>query len=520
MKQERIKEFIDNCCSFLKKDQITSGEHFNESMFQATFDHSTNIIASIRPKTTEELAKCLKQATENHVRIYISSGGKNIGLGCSLPPSENSVLIELHDLNKITQFDEDLAYITVEAGVTFRQVFDFLEKKKSKLMMDSIGSVSSATIVGNVSERGHGLGMYADRFQNVCGFEVVLPNGDIINTGYSSFGENKVTPLAKGGVGPSLDGLFSQSNLGVITKVTFWLKPRTEHFQSFYFELTDDASLDKLVETWRKIQLLGLQASLRIFSDTRLIALNRQLKKEEEWSEELREKLRKEVGIKNKWIGFGGIYSASKDHAAADRKFIETKLNGIWKEKTFFDQNTAKSLVTDEDRQKYDFFYKKSLLQGHVSDKTIDMCYWRKPNKNKEENDIHANKCGVYWYCPIIPSTGEDIIRLIKIIEDASEKYRLEPNVGFLFVSERAIDVTGAILFDKEVSTEAVNAKLCHDTIMNDAITAGYPPYRLGIQSMNLMSNVNNPTSAFLKTIKHAIDPTEILASGRYILNN
>ena len=34
--------------------------------------------------------------------------------------------------------------------------------------------------------------------------------------------------LYKGGYGPSVDGLFYQSNLGIVTKMGVWLMPRPE----------------------------------------------------------------------------------------------------------------------------------------------------------------------------------------------------------------------------------------------------------------------------------------------------
>ena len=44
-----------------------------------------------------------------------------------------------------------------------------------------------------------------------------MPTGECIDTGFSRFDGAKTGPLSRWGVGPSLDGLFSQSNFGIVT---------------------------------------------------------------------------------------------------------------------------------------------------------------------------------------------------------------------------------------------------------------------------------------------------------------
>lgn len=72
-----------------------------------------------------------------------------------------------------------------------------------------------------------------------CGMEVVLPNGELMRTGMGAMpqpkkpGEplvplheepgNKCWQLFPYGFGPYNDGLFSQSNLGIVTKMGLWV---------------------------------------------------------------------------------------------------------------------------------------------------------------------------------------------------------------------------------------------------------------------------------------------------------
>ena len=60
--------------------------------------------------------------------IYPISTGKNWGYG-SRVPLHDGVLVDLGRMNRIVDFDEELAYVTIEPGVTQRQLHAFLQER-------------------------------------------------------------------------------------------------------------------------------------------------------------------------------------------------------------------------------------------------------------------------------------------------------------------------------------------------------------------------------------------------------
>src|SRR4030095_17003422 len=134
-------------------------------------------------------------------------------------PAGDGVLLDLGRLNRIVAFDEDLAYVTIEPGVTQGQLYEFLRERGSRLWMDATGASPDCSIIGNTMERGFGHTPMGDHCNNVCAFEVVLPTGECVQTGFGRFAEAKAGALGRWGLGPSLDGLFSQSNLGLVTSL-------------------------------------------------------------------------------------------------------------------------------------------------------------------------------------------------------------------------------------------------------------------------------------------------------------
>jgi 4-cresol dehydrogenase (hydroxylating) len=107
----------------------------------------------------------------------------------------------------------------------------------------------------------------------VCGFEVVLPTGDVAQTGFARFANSQAAAVYRWGVGPTLDGLFSQSNLGIVTRMTIWLMPAPPYFQAFFFQCGEDSQLAPLIEALRPLRLSGaLRSTVHIANDYKVLA--------------------------------------------------------------------------------------------------------------------------------------------------------------------------------------------------------------------------------------------------------
>ena len=88
--------------------------------------------------------------------------------------------------------------------------------------------------IGNSLDRGGGylMAQYRNHFDSHCGMEVVLANGEVMRTGMGAMPGAKTWQQYKTGFGPWIDGMFSQSNFGVVTKMGFWLMPEPDAYLS------------------------------------------------------------------------------------------------------------------------------------------------------------------------------------------------------------------------------------------------------------------------------------------------
>src|SRR5437016_2257455 len=133
----------------------------------ATFFSQQRIPAILFPQSRSQVQECLQIATGHSVPVYPISTGKNWGYGSRVPATTGCVILDLSRMNRILDFNEDLAYVTIEPGVTQQQLWDYLRERKSKLWIDATGSSPQAGLIGNAIERGFGHTPYGDHASNV-----------------------------------------------------------------------------------------------------------------------------------------------------------------------------------------------------------------------------------------------------------------------------------------------------------------------------------------------------------------
>ncbi|HKC24069.1 MAG TPA: FAD-binding protein, partial [Thermoanaerobaculia bacterium] len=471
----------------------------------ATFPTTQRIVAIVRPADVVEVQACMRIANEHRAPVYPVSRGRNWGLGSRVPVSTGCALLDLGRLDRIVDYDERLATITVQPGVTFQRVHDFLRERKSRLFAAVTGGPPDGSLVGNALERGEGSGPYGDRAAHVCGLEVVLPSGDVIRTGFARFANATTARLSRVGVGPSLDGLFIQSNLGIVTELTVWLQPRPEYLETFVLAVDDTPALAAAVDAIRPLVLQGTipSHSFGLWNAYKLMAINGRYP----WrATKDRTPLRlREIGGREPWSAVGALYAASAAQRAAGRKLVEAAVKGLSSPISFESRK-----VTPDSLDPW---------LGVPTARNLRSMYWRKktdPVGFFSAFDPHRHRCGVMWLHPTLPFSGEHVAYAVELMESSTAAHGFEPLIGMSAPSGRLINVYLALVYDREVGGEDERAMECHDALMERLVAAGYPPYRLGVQSMRSVPPSGTPYDDTLRALKAALDPNAILAPGRY----
>ena len=494
----------------------------------ATFEIHRTIPMIVRPETREQLQECIRAANRERIAIYPVSTGKNWGYGSSVPTADQCVLVDLSRMNRIVDFNEKLGYVTVEPGVTQRQLYQLLQDKGSRLWMDATGSSPDCSVVGNTVERGFGHTVYGDHFANVCGLEVVLPSGELLHTGFGGLPGANATEVYRWGAGPSLDGLFSQSNFGIVTRMTIWLMPAPEYFQAYFFQSSEEESLANFIEALRPLRMDGtLRSTVHIANDYKVLNGIQQFPWQEQMplSRETMKRYQKTLKF-GRWSGSGALYG-SKGQVAEAAKRIRRALEGKVSKLQFLDDRRLALAARFAGPYRWLTGWDLSrtlelvrpvygLMKGVPTEATLASAYWRKKTPPPASPDPNRDGCGLIWYAPIAPADGASVTTLVQIAEDTLLDRGFEPMISLTMIAERSVACVISIAYDREVPGEDGKAMACYEELSQRLTSRGYYPYRLGIQSMSLLDS-NRSRSEFLTSLKKSLDPNNVLAPGRYL---
>ena len=471
-----------------------------------TFAISRDVQGILRPGSVAEVQACVRIANAHGVPLYAVSGGKNWGLGSRVPAADGCVLLDLARLNRIVDFRENLAYVTVEPGVTFRQAFDFLRERGSQLFLSSPGGPDTGSLIGNALERGDGDGPYGDRARHACAMEIVLPDGEIVSTGFARYGETPLAPLARWGVGPSLDGLFSQSNLGIVTRMTFWLAPLPEYFSTLGASVDNTAGLSAFIDALRGLVLREIvrPGCFGVWNAYKMLAFEGRYPWTVTKGETPLSLARLTKSKAEPWFVTGGVLGWSREHVAALSDPIRQSLSPHCVRFALSEPQAAWSGG------------ERVFPWGIPDMRTVRSVYWRKKTDVPEDPDPNRDRCGAVWVCPALPFDGGQVASAMMEFEKVFAAHGFEPNIGMTAVSARSFNAYLAIMYDRDVPGEDARAMACHDELMKRTIERGYLPYRLGIQSLAAMPGGSASYVRLLRKLKKTLDPNDVIAPGRY----
>jgi 4-cresol dehydrogenase (hydroxylating) flavoprotein subunit len=139
--------------------------------------------AAVSPASTEQVQEIVRIANEFGVPLFPISTGKNNGYGGGQPRLSGAVVVGTGErMNRILEVDEKLGYALLEPGVSYFDLYDYLQANAPTLMIDC-PDLGWGSVVGNTLDRGVGYTPYGDHLMWQTGLEVVLPTGDVMRTG-------------------------------------------------------------------------------------------------------------------------------------------------------------------------------------------------------------------------------------------------------------------------------------------------------------------------------------------------
>ncbi|KAI0437181.1 hypothetical protein F4803DRAFT_571240 [Xylaria telfairii] len=459
--------------------------------------------AMVYPGNTEEVQQVVRWANNYRIPIFPISMGRNFGYGGAAPRVRGSVLIDLGKrMNKILDINPDDYTCLVEPGVSFFALHDEIKKRGHDHLWIDPPDVGGGSVIGNTLDRGVGYTPYGDHWAVHSGLEVVLPTGEVIRTGMGALPGNNTWQSFPYGFGPYSDGIFSQSNYGIVTKMGMTLMPNPGGYESFMYTFPKEEDLTQLIEIIRPLRISNILenvAQLRhVIQSIAVLGNPRSSYYTGNGAipiEIIHEAVSKTPLGDHTWVYYGMSYGPP--HI---RKYKLDIIDTEFKRVPGARRIDPATLPPDE----Y-FWVRDRIASGTPDVQELRWVQW-------VPNGAHIA------LSPVSPIRGADATRLIEMARRRHDEFGIDLLPAFI-VGLREMHLIVEIVFDRTDPARRKAALDCLRAMVDDAAACGYGEYRTHLVLMDQIAGTYNWNDGalmkFNEKLKDALDPNGILAPGR-----
>jgi hypothetical protein len=323
----------------------------------------------------------------------------------------------------------------------------------------------------------------------------------------------------KSGFGPWVDGLFSQSNFGVVTKMGFWLMPEPEAYLSGTVKVFGREDLIPLVEIMTRLENQGVYNGMPFLGSPLLGGL--------EPGDTSRTPPPAEVTA---MLGGAG----GPDWAGLER-YARDKGTGFWGCKfQFYGPATVVQAQWEHCKEQLAAIPGATFTDGEL---------FRMPLTPEQQVRAHKVAFGIpnlsiffigarsetnpnptdghMWFSPIIPRTGEAVFEAQRVFGEAARELGLP--MSPLSVPSTYWRRAFIFIFGFPITHDAATNRKNRDafkTMIRICAEHGWGEYRTApaFQEavMDTYSFGDHALLRFHETLKDAVDPNGVLSAGRY----
>ena len=452
--------------------------------------------AVILAGSVEQIQKILVVCNRYKVPVWTISTGKNIGYGSAAPAERGQVILDLKQMNKILEVNAELGYALVEPGVTYQQLHDYIKEHNLPLWLSVPSPSAIASPLGNTVDRGVGYTPYGEHFLFSCGMEVVLATGEILRTGMGGIPNSNTWQVFKWGYGPTLDGIFTQSNFGIVTKLGFWLMPAPPAYKPFLVRYKDDKDVAEIVDTIRPLRIGQIIPNAVVISHS-LFECATILKRHDYFKGNgpFPADIAQQMVAKHKF-GAWNVYAAL--YGTPEQVELNWQIvNAVLKKSGKAELLTAADMGNDPI-----FQYRSDHMRGNMNLNEFGLYNWRGGGGNM-------------YFSPVAPAMGSETLKQVELGTRILAKHGFD-YIGEFIVGWRDMHHIMCVLFDKTDPQQTKNAYACYDELLSEFHKAGYGTYRTSTAFMDKVADNYGPVSRSVnQRIKRALDPNGILAPGK-----
>ncbi len=408
----------------------------------------------VRPASAEEVSKVLKIA--NYYKIPVQTWGGGSGSQGGALPMAGGILLDVKRMDKLIDINTESGYITCETGMIF-QTLEWYANERGYSVMHLPSCLTCCTVGGALAHNGIGIlsTKYGKIDDQVLSVEVVLPNGDIINT----------LPVPKHSSGPNLLNLFvgSEGCLGIMTKARFKITklPEVRRHHAFLF---NDMSTG--YNACREIVQTVKPSIMRLFDEAETVSIIKQV-----------------IGFEKKGSFLNLTVEGKEKIIAAEEEYIME----------IAEKYGAQYLGSEYGEKWFDnritFFYPGITLNNPKMFGTLDT------------TATYDNIQNVYWAM----KKAIEAYPGVKFISHSSHWYEWGcMNYSRFIIENPPEDTEEAIRLHNSIWNDGIRAAIANGGVINDH-------HGVGLKLSRLMKENYGPAMQVLEGLKKELDPNGIM---------
>ncbi|KAI1469086.1 putative vanilly-alcohol oxidase [Daldinia caldariorum] len=459
--------------------------------------------AMVYPGSTEEVQQVVLWANKYHIPIFPISMGRNLGYGGAAPRVRGSVLVDLgRRMNKILDISPEDYTCLLEPGVSFFALYEAIKAKGYDHLWIDVPDVGGGSVIGNTVDRGVGYTPYGDHWACHSGLEVVLPTGEVIRTGMGALPGNNTWQTFPYGFGPYSDGIFSQSNFGIVTKMGMTLMPNPGGHEGFIYTFQKEEDLDQLIEIIRPLRISNILENVaQLRHVTQTIAVRGRPRTDFYKGEgTIPDNIVHEVAATlpigdHTWVYYGMSYGPP--HI---RQYKLSIIDTEFKKVPGARRINPSTLPQDE------YFWARDRIASGTPE--LEELRW----VNWMPNGAHIA------FSPVSPIRGTDATKLFELAKCRHKEFGVDLFPAFC-VGLREMHLIVELVYDRADPKRRKDVLDCLRYMVDDAAACGYGEYRTHLVLMDQVAGTYNWNDGalmkFHEKLKDALDPNGIMAPGR-----
>ncbi|MBC2779126.1 FAD-binding oxidoreductase [Parasphingopyxis marina] len=458
--------------------------------------------AALQPNSVEQVQAIVRLANEHKIPLWTSSQGRNNGYGGAAPRIAGSVVLNLRRLNRVIDIDEESAFALIEPGVRFFDLYDAIQTSGAKLWM-SVPDLGWGSVIGNTCDHGVGYTPTGDHVAHQCGMEVVLPDGSLLRTGMGAMQGNKAWQVHKRGFGPSLDGIFMQSSLGIVTKMGVWLMPRPECYMPGWLTVGKEEDFPAMIDALRPLLIEGVIPNQPMIYNA--VCAASAVTERKDWYEgkdpmpdTVIDRIAEQPGL-GRWVMRFALYGRD-GIIDRQREIVEQAFAHISSIAISFNKYDAANLPELENPH-------ERVQAGIPSNDLNQMTKW-----------YGGEEGGHIGFSSVLPVTGRDMATLRDLVRAKLEAKGLDYSAACI-ASGRTLIHVALVVFDMKDAEQTQAAYDACKALVEPAAKLGFGEYRAHLDFMDLVADQydfgGHASRRVHETLKDALDPNGILAPGK-----